>query len=912
MTSRNKDIAKSIGQAVANDTITETGEISGGGGVTTYATTGDLPTSGNSEGDQAFVSGNNRLYIWNGSGWYNIALINTNPSIDSFTLSGGGTYDGTSLFSLDDANLSNSVITIVATDPEELPIIYSATADSDFNGLATFSQDSSVFTVTPLSKDSATTTSGTITFTASDAVNIASSIRTFSLTFTSNNPTFLTFGSDGSIRTLQETETGMTAATRGTRVTGGTAGTTSSAYGEVYNDPYDFPSVDSADYAWAVPWDYSNYGGPSTNFTNSTSSGDRNWQRIHGGNASAAGDPLQNLTLCRGYDISANGRYAAVSDEDGNAKKVIIVDRRGINDARHWLPSNSNCTEVLTIPKNQITTEEHRPSSFANPRWNADGSKLWGGDNMIVEVAFDTGYEYGVGASTSNYTVTRYHVNDQGTGGITTTFTTLGSANSATANVTYSSAPQNTTGYGCWCFSHDGTKLFVFYTPSSATVASVYEYTLGTAYDLSTASYVTNVKAFWDVSRNAQSSSPSYRYGEACACEWSACGYILHVFYADTPRHISWVTDVPFSIADLKIEGRSNTLTTCTAAKVNPYSLETVYITSGAGTGSSFQYEPSPIYNDAYLAGWNRPTAWSKATGFSATMNDRVEEFCFNSDGTRLYWCNNTYDTVYQADLSTAYDPTTASNVDGPTDSNSTNLNSIKVAGPNDEYLYWVSDASNGYIYRITMSTPGDITTINNGVFDFTTTDTNQSYSCTKDPYSIQFNADGTKMFYSQKGGAAYNLYEVPLSTAYDLSSAGTETVYDFKDFTGADSNSLYQYDRTSGSGDWYHTTQWTIQNSKFEFYNSGLNAHIMSQENYFTSYWLELSTAYDLSTASIINPETINNWYACQNVYRARSFTVDPAGSKMILGGLQGFRVMDFKKYDNGEFSRILPQVSG
>ena len=179
------------------------------GGVTTFATAGALPTSGNSVGDQAFVSGNNRLYIWNGSGWYNIALINTNPSSISFTQSGGGSFDGTS-FSLDDANLTNTVVTIVATDPEGLEITYTAAADSNFNALATFSQDSSVFTITPKSEDSATTTSGTITFTASDGVNVSNSIRTFSLTFTSNNPTFLTFGSDGNIRTLQETETGMT------------------------------------------------------------------------------------------------------------------------------------------------------------------------------------------------------------------------------------------------------------------------------------------------------------------------------------------------------------------------------------------------------------------------------------------------------------------------------------------------------------------------------------------------------------------------------------------------------------------------------------------------------------------------------------------------------------------------------
>ena len=63
-------------------------ESSSGSSTTVYATIDDLPLSGASTGDQAYVSGNNRLYIWNGTGWYNIALINTTPSISGVL----GTY----------------------------------------------------------------------------------------------------------------------------------------------------------------------------------------------------------------------------------------------------------------------------------------------------------------------------------------------------------------------------------------------------------------------------------------------------------------------------------------------------------------------------------------------------------------------------------------------------------------------------------------------------------------------------------------------------------------------------------------------------------------------------------------------------------------------------------------------------
>jgi hypothetical protein len=62
---------------IAKD-ISVTGDLSANGisadvtlgGATIYANRAALPVSGNTAGDQAYVTGNNRLYIWNGSGWY--------------------------------------------------------------------------------------------------------------------------------------------------------------------------------------------------------------------------------------------------------------------------------------------------------------------------------------------------------------------------------------------------------------------------------------------------------------------------------------------------------------------------------------------------------------------------------------------------------------------------------------------------------------------------------------------------------------------------------------------------------------------------------------------------------------------------------------------------------------------------
>lgn len=45
-----------------------------GSGTTVYSTISQLPLSNNDTGAQAFVDSDNRLYLWNGSGWYNIEL----------------------------------------------------------------------------------------------------------------------------------------------------------------------------------------------------------------------------------------------------------------------------------------------------------------------------------------------------------------------------------------------------------------------------------------------------------------------------------------------------------------------------------------------------------------------------------------------------------------------------------------------------------------------------------------------------------------------------------------------------------------------------------------------------------------------------------------------------------------------
>jgi hypothetical protein len=135
----------------------------------------DIPLTNNVIGDQLYVAETNRLYIWNGTGWYNIALINTAPTITngadaSYFLSTDGTP---------------TVITLTATDPEGIPITWSyAVTSGSLGSTATITQADNVFTITPSTNTGDAGTFG-ITFTASDGVNTATSTTSITLGFVS-------------------------------------------------------------------------------------------------------------------------------------------------------------------------------------------------------------------------------------------------------------------------------------------------------------------------------------------------------------------------------------------------------------------------------------------------------------------------------------------------------------------------------------------------------------------------------------------------------------------------------------------------------------------------------------------------------------------------------------------------------
>jgi len=138
-------------------------------GTTSYSATSDLPLTANQVGDQAFVTANNNLYIWSGSGWYRIATVNQTPTVSGNSATYELATDGTA-----------TVVTMTGTDPEGFALTWSATESGD-TGIATTTNVDNVFTVTPVTSGSGGTM--TVTFAASDGVNTGTANSTFTLNF---------------------------------------------------------------------------------------------------------------------------------------------------------------------------------------------------------------------------------------------------------------------------------------------------------------------------------------------------------------------------------------------------------------------------------------------------------------------------------------------------------------------------------------------------------------------------------------------------------------------------------------------------------------------------------------------------------------------------------------------------------
>lgn len=181
MAGKNRLLAKILGNrgSILPDSdllaVASTKNIPAAASTSVYSSIDDLPASA-TIGEKALVTSTNTLYTYN-SGWYRIAIINNfNPQ---------WLTEPDSEYTLELSSVDSDLrIVVYATDSDDVPIIYTAVVDSDFNVAATVTHDSdkdNIWIVRRRDSELGAGTTGDVTFKASDGTNFVQKVATFTI-----------------------------------------------------------------------------------------------------------------------------------------------------------------------------------------------------------------------------------------------------------------------------------------------------------------------------------------------------------------------------------------------------------------------------------------------------------------------------------------------------------------------------------------------------------------------------------------------------------------------------------------------------------------------------------------------------------------------------------------------------------
>lgn len=227
--------------------------------------------------------------------------------------------------------------------------------------------------------------------------------------------------------------------------------------------------------------------------------------------------------------------------------------------------------------------------------------------------------------------------------------------------------------------------------------------------------------------------------------------------------------------------------------------------------------EDTETYPDAFAS---PPEGVSGSSYDSKSINVNSQDsapsdVAFNSDGTKMYIIGDAQNRIFQYSLSTAWDVSTASydSVAFYVSGQETNPQALEFKSDGTK-MYVLGYAQNR-IFQYSLSTAWDISTASYDNLNFSLAIIGGT------SYGLSFNNDGTKFYVTNSSQVAW---QFSLSTAWDITTAS----YDFVNFGTSFPNTPYN-------------TAWASNGTVF----------LLCGNNNATIYQFDVSTAYDLSTAS-------------------------------------------------------------
>jgi len=400
--------------------------------------------------------------------------------------------------------------------------------------------------------------------------------------------------------------------------------------------------------------------------------------------------------------------------------------------------------------------------------------------------------------------------------------------------------------------SQDGTK---FYFVSLSTDA-IYQYTLSTANDISTASYDSKSLSTSSVDASPQGLfvSPDGKLVFICGSQQVhrfslSTAFDISTGSFDTGQEINTGTeDTSPTGLYFKSDGSKMYVVGDTGNSVYQYSTGTA-TTLDLSTGNYFSHTPSVNT----LFAFNNPPASGTAAGFAlaltganaaetydianasydsvsfsvATQDNNPQAIFFKSDGTAAYVAGNFNDTIYQYSLSTAWDLSTISYASKSFSVTSqAEVPSGLFFKPDGTKMFVSSSYPNDAVYEYSLSTAWDVSTASYSSVSFSVATQEAA------PWDLTFKSDGTK-FYITGVDAGGRVHEYNLSTAWDLSTASHNQTLNIN------------AQETTPAGIFFHPDG----NTMFILGSDGDDV---------TEY--SLSTAWDISTASSVRTFSISS----------------------------------------------------
>jgi DNA-binding beta-propeller fold protein YncE len=453
-------------------------------------------------------------------------------------------------------------------------------------------------------------------------------------------------------------------------------------------------------------------------------------------------------------------------------------------------------------------------------------------------------------------------------------------------SVSFSVVNQDANPFGI-AFNTDGTKMYILGLSS----ASVYQYSLSTAFDLSTASY--DSVSF---SVSAQDTSP-------LDIAFNTDGSKMYMVGSTSDSVYEYQLNLPFLVDDAPIPYVSFSVA---GQDISPYSIAfnndgTKMYMVGTVSDSVYQYSLSTAFNVS--------TASYDSVSFSVSGQDSAPtDIAFNTDGTKMYMIGISSDSVHQYSLSTAFNVSTASYDSVSFSVNSQDTAPYSIAFNNNGTKMYMSGVNSDSVHQYSLSTAFDLSTASYDSVSFSVA------SQESNPVGIAFNNDGSKMYVV--GVSNDRVHQYSLSTAFDLSTASYDSVsfsVNSQDpspygiafnndgskmyVVGISSDRVYEY-RLAGpysiqpkyTGNSFNVAAQDANPAGIAFNNDGTKMYMVGYGND-RVYQYSLSTAFDLSAASydsvsfsVVNQDTIP---------RGIAFNTD--GTKMYMIGLNSDSVYQY-----------------